>query len=218
MKPARSKKEIEKIRQAILEQALDIIVEQGLESLTMRSLAGRLEMTAPNLYNFFSGKDEIYLSLVVKGFEMLYGTLEAAATNAGTPADRARSMIAAYIDFGLHQPRYYDIMFTLPTPKYNDYKGTPYETLSETEYQISMDIARLAENTVKELLGADSHPALTNRRLIQVWSLLHGMVSLHNSRVVTYVAEGIPTIYETTIEELLTLIRHLPHSSGANRS
>src|SRR6056297_2074810 len=92
MKPARSKKEIEKIRQAILEQALDIIVEQGLESLTMRSLAGRLEMTAPNLYNFFSGKDEIYLSLVVKGFEMLYGTLEAAATNAGTPADRARSM------------------------------------------------------------------------------------------------------------------------------
>ena len=125
MKAARSPEEIEQIRHTILDQALDIIVDQGLDDLTMRNLAGRLKMTAPNIYNYYSGKDEIYLSLVVKGFEMLQAVLLQADSSAGGWRSRARAMIAAYLKFGLDHSRYYDIMFVLPTPKYNDYLGTP---------------------------------------------------------------------------------------------
>ena len=52
MKTARGKKEIRQIREKILENALDIIVYKGLDALTMRNLAKKTGMTAPNLYNY----------------------------------------------------------------------------------------------------------------------------------------------------------------------
>jgi len=206
MKPSRSPEEIAAIRERVLDQALEIIGRQGLEGLTMRALAGRLGMTAPNLYNFFANKDELYLSLVVRGFAMLHEALVAARDGADTPTDRGRAMMAAYVRFGLEHPRYYDIMFTLPTPKHNDYLGTPHEALSEQEYRLSMEIAAMAQAALAEVLGKESEPALVQRRLIQVWSLLHGMISLRNSQVVTYLAEDIPAIYEETITELMRAV------------
>jgi len=206
MKAARSPEEIEQIRNTILDQALDIIVDQGLDDLTMRNLAGRLKMTAPNIYNYYSGKDEIYLSLVVKGFEMLHAALQKADDSSKDMKGRARAMIEAYLKFGIDHSRYYDIMFVLPTPKYNDYQGTPHEELSETELQLSMEIAGMADQIIREIYGSSADNNTVTRRLIQVWSLLHGMISLHNSQVAAYVAEDILSIYSRTIDELTELV------------
>ena len=203
MKKPRGLQEIDRIRSAILDQALDIISREGLDGLTMRRLAGRTKMTAPNLYNYYSGKDEIYLSLVVKGFEMLYRALKKARESTTDKKKRGRAMIEAYLRFGIDQPRYYDIMFVLPTPKYNDYRGTPHEQLSGTEYRISMDIVDLVARAIREMYGRDMDEQTVIRRLIQVWSLLHGMISLYNSRVATYVADDILSIYKQTIDELI---------------
>ena len=139
MKKPRRPEEIEAVKTAILDHALDIITGQGMDDLTMRNLARRAKMTAPNLYNYYSGKDEIYLALVVKGFEMLHAALKAAYEGSGEIRSRAKAMLEAYLQFGIGHSRYYDIMFVLPTPKYNDYKGTPFEALSETEYKLSME-------------------------------------------------------------------------------
>ena len=206
MKAPRSPEEIEQIRHTILDQALDIIVQHGLDDLTMRNLAGRVKMTAPNIYNYYSGKDEIYLSLVVKGFEMLQRLLKNARDSVTDRKGRARAMIDAYLKFGIEQSRYYDIMFVLPTPKHNDYRGTPYEHLSETEYRLSMEIADMAGLIIREIYGGNADTDTVTRRLIQVWSLLHGMISLYNSQVATYVAEDVLLIYRQTIDELTGII------------
>ncbi len=206
MKRARSPQEIERIRESILDQALDIIVHQGLDGLTMRTLAARTNMTAPNLYNYYSGKDELYLSIVVKGFEMLYGALEGACAKHADKTARAKAMIQAYVDFGLNQPRYYDIMFTLPTPKHNDYIGTPHEALSATEYRISMKIIDLVGTVVNDIFEDNGDADILQRRIIQVWGLLHGMISLHNSTVVSYVADNINHVYSDIINELADMV------------
>jgi AcrR family transcriptional regulator len=88
MKTARGKAEISQIRKNILEKALDIIAAKGLDGLTMRSLAKKTGMTAPNLYNYFSSKDEIYIHLVIQGFEMLYQDLKTAHQENQNPLDR----------------------------------------------------------------------------------------------------------------------------------
>ncbi len=212
MKKPRSIEEIGRIREEILEQALDIIIEKGLEALTMRTLAARTGMSAPNLYNYYSSKEELYLSLVVKGFEMLQGDLEAACYGYEDIMQRARSMIRAYLDFGLKRSRYYDIMFSLPTPKYNDYVGTTYEALAATEYRISMDIFQLAASVVSQITGENGDSRILQRRVIQVWSLLHGMISLRHSAVVSYVAEDVDMVYTDIVEELLGIVS--PKNTG----
>ncbi len=42
--------------------------------------------------------------------------------------------------------------------------------------------------------GADDQTILP--RVVQIWSLLHGMVSLHNSDVLSYVVEDVNSIYK----------------------
>jgi AcrR family transcriptional regulator len=188
MKTARGKKELKQIREKILESALDIIVIKGLDGLTMRNLAQKTGMTAPNLYNYFSNKDEIYIHIVICGFEMLYADLKAACDLHEDKTIRLRAMINAYMTFGINKPRYYDIMFTRPTPKYNDYIGTPLERISEIEYKISMDIVTLAIKTASDVMGPTVGEALLTQRLVQIWSLMHGMITLNNSQVMGYVA------------------------------
>jgi len=205
MKTARKETEIEQVRQRILEGALDIIVKEGFDSLTMRTLASRIGMTAPNIYNYYSGKDALYISIVIRGFEMLYRDMMKAFHGIDDKIERAKAMIKAYVEFGMSKPRYYDIMFTRPTPKYNDYVGTPHEALSAVEYKISMSIADLALQATEAILGKARDAELGQMRVIQIWSLLHGMVTLHNSHVVSYVADNPKQVYEKIVNELVSL-------------
>jgi AcrR family transcriptional regulator len=203
MKTARGKKELAQIREKILESALDIIVAKGLDGLTMRNLAQKTGMTAPNLYNYFSNKDEIYIHIVIRGFEMLYADLKTACDLHEDKTIRLRAMINAYMTFGINKPRYYDIMFTRPTPKYNDYIGTPLEKISEIEYKISMDIVTLAIKTASDVMGPTVGEALLTQRLVQIWSLMHGMITLNNSQVMGYVAASAEQIYKKIIDEFI---------------
>jgi AcrR family transcriptional regulator len=203
MKTARGKKEIKQIREKILENALDIIVAKGLDCLTMRSIAKETDMTAPNLYNYFSNKDEIYIHIIIRGFEMLYADLKAACDRNKENAGRLRAMIDTYMAFGINKPRYYDIMFTRPTPKYNDYIGTPLEKISEIEYKISMDIAALALKTAADVMGPTAGEEMLTQRLVQIWSLLHGMITLNNSQVMSYVAQSPDNVYTKIIDEFI---------------
>ncbi len=201
----RSPEEIDKVRGAILSEALAIITDEGFDALTMRRLASSAGMTAPNLYNYFSNKDEIYLTLVITGFEKLRKELYDAYEGAADPTVRAKALMDAYVRFGLDNGAYYDIMFTRPTPKYNDYVGTPHEELSRIEYAVSMEIAELALAAVKEVRSGTGVQAGDDgiRDVVKVWCMLHGMVSLHNSRIIGYVADSARAVYSRIIQDLV---------------
>jgi len=208
MKKPRDVNEKKNVQGRILEAALDIIVQEGFPSLTMRRLASRIAMTAPNIYNYYKSKDEIYISLVIQGFEILQRELKSVYEALEDPVERGAALARAYINFGLKHSSYYDIMFTYPTPKYDDYVGTPLEKLSNVEYRISMDIAALAVNAVKSLLSDEMarDEEAVQMRFIAAWSLLHGMISLYNSKVVQYTIKEAEAMYEKMIDEFLQIL------------
>jgi AcrR family transcriptional regulator len=205
MKISRTPEEIEKIRAAILDTALDIIVRDGFSALTMRAAAKRLGMSAPNLYNYFKSKDEIYITLVIQGFTMLRDRLKSAAGGTLSPELRARAVALAYLDFGLENPGHYEIMFTVRTPKHDDYLGTNLESLARVELLLSMEVAFLAAQAAADFTR--SRPELQNEdtlaSVVHAWSLLHGMVSLENSKVMSYVDPNARLTYRKVIDSFL---------------
>ncbi len=208
MKKPRDVSAIKTIQNRILEAALDIIVQDGFPALTMRRIASKIGMTAPNIYNYYKSKDELYISLVIQGFEILQRELTSVYEAHHEPVERGAALARAYINFGLKHSSYYDIMFTYPTPKYNDYVGTPLEKLSEVEYKISMDIVELALDVVKSLMSEEIDGDEENVQMyfIASWSMLHGMISLYNIKVVRYTIQDTEAIYEKMIPEFLKLI------------
>jgi AcrR family transcriptional regulator len=207
MKKPRELKEIEVIKGKILDVALGIIVGEGYGNLTMRGLASKLNMTAPNIYNYYKSKDEIYIHLVIRGFNMLNNIMQDVIIKYKEPGERAKQLAKAYLSFGFKNSGYYNIMFTYPTPKYNDFIGTALEKLSEVEYGISMQIVNFVLKEIAVLTVRNETDESVRIDLVGVWSMLHGMVSLYNSKIINYTTVNPEDIYNTLIDSLLAKLK-----------
>ncbi|MGW8320592.1 MAG: TetR/AcrR family transcriptional regulator, partial [Thermodesulfobacteriota bacterium] len=140
-KAARTPEEVEVVKQKILEEALNIITERGYEGLSMRRLGRHLGMTAATVYNYFQNKEEIYLHVLTRGFELLYDDLLRASKSTDDPFEKLKAVWREFVRFGLNQSNYYDIMLTLYIPKYRDFAGGPLEPLARKELTTALKVA-----------------------------------------------------------------------------
>jgi AcrR family transcriptional regulator len=200
-KVARSQEDRELIREKILDEALTLISEHGFASFSMRKLASRLGLTATTIYNYYSSKDELYLMILTRGFEMLYQRLEKSLP--GTlhqvdPSRKLRDMVRAYIDFGISKAHYYNIMFTSDAPKYRDYIGTDIEPVAYVEKQTALKLIDITSRAFQEYIRATGFVPKEEIRysIIKLWSTLHGVIALYNSRVLPEVDENPDQIIE----------------------
>jgi AcrR family transcriptional regulator len=206
MRPVRPQEQVDEIKHNILDTALQIITREGYHALTMRWLGRSLGMTAPNLYNYFKSKDEIYITLMIQGFTSLRAALLDAAEKNESPLVKARAILQAYLQFGLTQPEHYELMFSSHAPKSREYQGTDVEPLSEQEHALSMEVAASAETYLQDALESVGLIATAEQRktmLIELWSLLHGMVSLHLTGNTGYLTECALETYEHILDLLL---------------
>jgi len=61
---ARHPKQIQRIRESILDAAIAVFARKGYQAATMHELAREAGYTAPSLYNYFAGKRQIFEALV----------------------------------------------------------------------------------------------------------------------------------------------------------
>lgn len=208
-KTARDSKTIEKIKESIISRAVDIINTEGFTRMTMRKIALKNNMSATNLYNYFSSKDEIYIDILIRGFRHLYEKLKSACDETDDPLERGKKYITSYLSFGIENYNYYEIMFSPALPKYNDYVGTPLEKLASVEMDYSKKIIELSVDAVLAVLKTQKKidPAEAERRMIEIWSMLHGMISLYNSRMIDYVITKPVETYEKIVDDLLGYVK-----------
>lgn len=189
-KPQRSQEEIEQARTDILEMAAQLIADIGYNDFTMRKLAEKLQITATTIYNYFKNKDELFISLLIKGFSELYTDLVAAEKDGTTPAERLRAMIATYTDFGLNNVNFYNLMYSFHVPKYNTYAGTEMEPVARKQLEIALKVPAIFLETIKAY-ARDFSRTLTDENavflLIHYWSQIHGFVAGCNNTNLSYI-------------------------------
>ncbi|MFA6013350.1 MAG: TetR/AcrR family transcriptional regulator [Desulfobacteraceae bacterium] len=206
-KMLRAPEEVDAVKQKILETALDLMCEDGFDSLSMRKLASRVGMTAANIYNYYENKDELYLVIQTNGFRMLVERFTEIAGFSCGHGDKIRQMMRAYVDFGTDNPDYYEIMFSRNTPKFTDYRGTPMEAAATIEKQTALKVADIACRTLLEFRNAGSMISDDDAHYLTIlaWSTLHGIVNLYNSRVLQETTDDADRFIERFLDDL---IRH----------
>lgn len=203
--------EIDHARQRILDTALDIIIRDGFANLSFRKIAGRLGITATTIYNYFSGKDELNLMIRARGFETLHGMLNNAYTARQDPAAGLEAMIRAYLEFGRAYPDYYDLMFSLNTPKYLDYAGTALEPTARFEKETALQCLALFTQALEASITVDvpGKAHFIQSITLRFWSDLHGVVALYNSRLYHEVLTDVESFVEERVQRLIMDIRDL---------
>ncbi len=93
-------------RDAVLQTAAHMFLENGYRRTSMSELGTRLKITKPALYYYFRNKEEILIECYRLGISAIEGLLDKAAVSHGKGLDKVRAYIEAYakavvtFDFG----------------------------------------------------------------------------------------------------------------------
>ena len=207
-KATRSVEEVDAVRERILDCALQILEKNGYESLSMAKLGSKMNMTAANIYNYYASKDELLIAIHKKTYAMLHTKMRNAVNAADTPLQRFRNMIDAFVEFGTQNVNVYDVMFNRPIKQYSDYIGTALEEVSSDEFHSSLQALDFVVGIVRDYLktSPDLNPDDAKFLTIQNISAMHGIISLHNSRVLDQIVDEPELVLKTVIKNMMRMI------------
>ncbi len=107
-----SRREREKLqrRNDIVKAAESLFSEKGFKGTTMQEISERVELSKGTIYLYFKSKEELYLSVCVKGVAEFGEDLEAAASGAGGLEDIIKAVYLAYIRHSLEKPAIFRVL------------------------------------------------------------------------------------------------------------
>ena len=158
-------------RSDILTAAREVYLEGGIDALTMRTLAGRVGVTATALYRHFSNKEEILTQVIEQGLDVFANYLNRSLA-ASTPWERFQKSGQEYLRFALEHPRYYETLF-MSSARQDIGDCTDLDARRAATFQFLVD--RVTECMEAGLLRRDdpTEAALTT------WAHSHGLVTLY---------------------------------------
>jgi AcrR family transcriptional regulator len=204
-KITRSFKEVDAVRERILDCALKILVENGYESLSMAKLGSKMNMTAANIYNYYTNKDELLIAIHKKTYAMLYNKIRNAVKITDAPLQRFQNIVNAFVEFGTNNINIYDVMFNRLIKQYSDYIGTPLEELSSNEFNNSRKTLTFAVKIIRGYIETrpNLNPDDAEFLTIQIISALHGIISLYNSRSLHQVVDDPEIVLKNIVNNII---------------
>lgn len=203
------KAEIETFKNKILDATLELISNDGYEGFSIRKLGPKLGIAPKTVYNYFKSKEEIYLHVLTKGFEILYEALFQSVRQKKDPLKKLEALVQAYVRFGFEKPHYYDIMLTWYVPKFNDFRGTDLEPLAYNELQTALKCFDLFLQIVEQVSTRygciKKHD--TRKDSLQLLVAMHGIVALKNNSILDYLHEDPDTIIDPLLSGILDPFR-----------
>ncbi|MBN2980330.1 TetR-like C-terminal domain-containing protein [Cohnella algarum] len=140
----------------LVRAAAELADAQGLEAVTLASVAQKLQIRSPSLYNHVNGLADLRRQLALKGIELLTGEIDASAS--GTAGDeRIRAIAESYVSFARLHPGLYEALQRAPEPgdeelarAGGDLVGRFVEAMKD--YDIEADEALHAVRVVRSML------------------------------------------------------------------
>jgi AcrR family transcriptional regulator len=159
----------EQARRAILDATEAILVEDGVEQLSIRRLARRCGYTAPTIYHHFGDKPGLVAALLEERFHRLWDEISRVERGADAEAD-LRALALAFVDFGRRHPNHYALL-----------ASTEFE--GEAEPESATRSRALLEGPIGELAAAGRLRAPDVDTAFQmIWAVLHGVIHLRIQR------------------------------------
>ena len=164
------------LKQACIDEAFAIIQSKGLDGLSLREVARRLQVSHQAPYKHFASRDHILAAVVARCYAEFAHYLEA-HSNPSDSFESLGEMGLAYLTYAQEHPLEYQLMFASVLPDPKDHK----EMMDQAQYAFALLHKKLERLPLR--LAADMPPNLEKHDAFFVWSTLHGLAMLLQSGV-----------------------------------
>lgn len=103
----RKERERKEMQGIILTAAKEIFTEEGLEKLSIRKIAHRIEYSPAIIYHYFKDKEDIVNNIMKKGYGKIVEELSLVGNSSREPEEKLKTMIRKVIDMALEIPEEY---------------------------------------------------------------------------------------------------------------
>src|SRR5262245_35161529 len=159
------------LKNALVESAARLMVEQGIENVSLREVARKAGVSHAAPYHHFTNKSGLLAAVAEEGFSRFNGYQERAFRMSRTkpPLERLKALGHAYVRFAIAHPSFFRIMFR-------------YDITDPYKYPL---LTALSKKTFDRLLHTVSECLKTNKQSIdpmegsiRAWALVHGLATL----------------------------------------
>lgn len=197
------------LRRLILDTTRHLLVQEGYQNLSMRKIARAIDYSATSIYLHFDNKDALLHALIDEGMSRLYETLkQVCARHPQNCVDRLEALCRRFIQFGLDNPEYYEIMFLLHPERMERY---PAEKYRRARRNLDVIAETLAAGSDEEVFAVEDPRVAAST----VWASLHGAVSLLLAERLD-IRIGAEAFIESTIEQTIRGFTHPTERTAAH--
>lgn len=173
----KSAEDREKLRSSILDAARALFVERGIEAVSMREIAKKIQYSPTTLYHYFADKEALLQAVCDEDFLKLANGMRE-IMKLPDLVERIRALAHGYATFALQNPNHYRLMFMTPRTPCN------LDITLIQQGNTEQDAYAQLKLVVKESFEAGLfRQELTNDELIAqtLWASIHGVCSLEIS-------------------------------------
>ena len=182
----RKKEERNLRKERILDAALQIFKEKGIENSTMESIASKAGFGTATLYYYFHSKEEVFAAILLNGWEKLWEELEPVIKDIKSPRKTFVKVLIKTAEVIRKRPGLYEFLFNVP--KKIIFENEPWKKYQSRIYGI---INSLLIDGIK----AKEFPQINSQLLFKAMGgLFMGLVLMGNKK---------ESISENDIEKLI---------------
>lgn len=165
------------LKESCVQAAHEFIAEKGIENLSMRDVARRLEVSHQAPYRHYPSKDHLLAAVIARCFREFATFLDERPTF-DNPDDELAALGKQYIAYASSHPLEYRLMFGTTWP----------DTAEDTEL---IKDAQHAFNVLRKVLQRIHGTGKAKKEKIDldamfIWSNLHGLVTITQSNVMQH--------------------------------
>lgn len=174
-KEQRQAQEREAMRNLILAAAGELAAENGIEKLSIRKIAERMDYSAGVIYHYFQGKEDIVEQLLQRGYKELVGGLSAGSQTIPAelpPASRLRQSLTQFIRMTTAEGSTYRNVMLNDSPAVLNHTAVLHKGASKEREAIGMLCS-----TLRHFEGMSTRPEIEIELTAQViWSAAFGLI------------------------------------------
>jgi AcrR family transcriptional regulator len=165
------------LKEACVQAAHEFIAEKGIENLSMRDVARRLEVSHQAPYRHYPSKDHLLAAVIARCFREFASFLDA-RPNFDNPDDDLTALGQQYVTYAANHPLEYRLMF-----------GTTWPEVAEDSelIQDSLHAFNVLRNVLQRIHGTGkAAKEKIDLDAMFIWSNMHGLVTIAQSNVMQH--------------------------------
>jgi AcrR family transcriptional regulator len=167
----RKEKERQEKRNFILDAASEIIAKEGIENLSIRKIANKIEYSPAIIYHYFDDKEDILNNWMQKGYKRIIESLHTVQYSNCEPQERLKEGIRKYIEISLEMPDEYKTILLNNSRKILEHTSVLDEGASSKRQAISILCQNLKEIDINQY--DDKTVELTAQ---VIWTSTYGLI------------------------------------------